>query len=470
MNAMTKVAPELTVERLEAVVKTLPLASSLPDAVRERIYLTAWICERELETAMQQPETGLFLPSLFGWAHEPFGDPDGSEDEDANPWDHPWEPWADRVCLADPPLNPWNHLLDEAERLIPGWSRWDLPGARIGVVGAPPAPLQVWSDDGEDEDAPELEWLVPGLIPAHSIACFVGEPAQGKSSMALLLAVQVTAGLPFAGREVRQGVVAYVAAEGHPRALQARIRAMRAAYGVAAGGTRIAIINGADKSLCRPGDVDSLVATIAAHTGGQPVRAVILDTYSQLMTGQDLNGDGPTSQAVASISRIRDAFSTAVVVIAHPAGGGYDPRGCRALKQAIDALFYVSAKRKDGGVETVTMENTKQRDTRLAPNCVFDAAPDPSAFVPIYREADATAALASAAPKPKVSAKAKLALAFLTKHGPATEAAWRAGVAGQITGSANAASQRTAFARVRAELESANVVEIGDGGLWRTTV
>jgi RecA-family ATPase len=82
----------------------------------------------------------------------------------------------------------------------------------------------------EIERLPPLEWLIEGLMPAGGLAVLYGAPKLGKSFLALDWALSVAAGRRWLGRNVRQGDVVYVYAEG-VSGLKARVAAWAAEHG-----------------------------------------------------------------------------------------------------------------------------------------------------------------------------------------------------------------------------------------------
>src|SRR5438876_7017955 len=64
---------------------------------------------------------------------------------------------------------------------------------------------------------PPVEWLVAGIIPtspAGSQGMFWGQPCALKSFLGVSLAGSIATGLPWMGREVKQGPAVYIAGEG----------------------------------------------------------------------------------------------------------------------------------------------------------------------------------------------------------------------------------------------------------------
>jgi hypothetical protein len=144
-----------------------------------------------------------------------WGDPD-----EPVPWDELEAPdleydseWAEEI----PDLPP--EAEDDAE--IPAAIAKSVPAPRK----SPPArsrfsPLSL----AEIAKLPPPEWLIDGLVPQDGLVVLYGEPAAGKSFLALDWALSIATGVPWLGREVKQGEVVYVYAEG-VRGLTQRVTA-----------------------------------------------------------------------------------------------------------------------------------------------------------------------------------------------------------------------------------------------------
>jgi RecA-family ATPase len=66
----------------------------------------------------------------------------------------------------------------------------------------------------EIEALPDLQYLIAGVLPEHSLCVLYGEPGCGKTFVALSMALQCASGKPWIGRATRRARVLYVAAEG----------------------------------------------------------------------------------------------------------------------------------------------------------------------------------------------------------------------------------------------------------------
>jgi len=81
--------------------------------------------------------------------------------------------------------------------------------------------------DLQAADLPEPVWVVPDLLPA-GLSLLAGRPKQGKSFLALQLAVAFGTGGVFLDRPVPHGRALYIALEDSARRLQGRVLGMRA--------------------------------------------------------------------------------------------------------------------------------------------------------------------------------------------------------------------------------------------------
>ena len=63
------------------------------------------------------------------------------------------------------------------------------------------------------EPPEEIEWILDEYLPAGGLVLLAGKPKEGKTTLCYELAVRVAQGLPFLGRQTRQGGVLILALE-----------------------------------------------------------------------------------------------------------------------------------------------------------------------------------------------------------------------------------------------------------------
>lgn len=89
-----------------------------------------------------------------------------------------------------------------------------------------PKPRKMWTaSELLQTDFPAPVWIVPDLLPV-GLGYLAGRPKQGKSRLALDLAVAVDTGGCFLGQQVDKGPVLYIALEDGPRRIKDRLEAM----------------------------------------------------------------------------------------------------------------------------------------------------------------------------------------------------------------------------------------------------
>src|SRR5690606_31096689 len=84
----------------------------------------------------------------------------------------------------------------------------------------------------------EIDWLVDGYFEADSLDLIFGEPGCGKSFISIDLGCCIATGTSWHGHEVKQGMVIYIAGEGH-NGLARRFKAWERIHGVSLQGAPI---------------------------------------------------------------------------------------------------------------------------------------------------------------------------------------------------------------------------------------
>jgi hypothetical protein len=265
-----------------------------------------------------------------------------------------WQWLADRTCyntpervFADPvPAE----YLDDAPPLAPGAMTRKVNRPNIVFLD------QVGQASSEPPD------FVEGTFCDGQMAVVYGESGVGKTFLVSYLAMCVSLGWTWHGREVERGGVIYIAGEGGA-GLQHRITAFRQHHGIdKTAGAQIAIIpTGVNFRDGR--EVDGLIEIMreAAPRLGGRVRLLVVDTLSRAIAGGNENSPDDMGALVAGADRLRAATGVHVLFIHH--SGKDDSKGARGhslLRAAVDSEFKVERPGDSGGV--ITMTATKQRD------------------------------------------------------------------------------------------------------------
>jgi hypothetical protein len=181
-----------------------------------------------------------------------------------------------------------------------------------------------------------------------------GESGAGKSFAAIDIACHVTAGLPWYGLEVEQGIVVYVAAES-PKSIERRIWAWKKRHGV----ERLPVLVVQSTVDFLNGDADALVALLErVRRERGPIALVVVDTLARAMTGNE-NSPEDMGRFVSSCDRLREAGECHVIVVHHCGkDAAKGARGHSSLRAATDVEGEVA--KADDGARILTIK--KNRD------------------------------------------------------------------------------------------------------------
>lgn len=233
-----------------------------------------------------------------------------------------------------------------------------------GVTGtAPPAPVDpVEAMLAQLLDVEQLRALAPprplinGVLDLDTTAWLIGESGSYKSFVSLDLAAHVGLGRPWRGREVHQGEVVYVVAEG-ARGMRLRVDAWEREHGTLKG-------------------VRFLPMPVQANGPSWPVLVevcrrvapalVIVDTQARVTIGLDENSNSDMSLYAERVDEIKRATGACVLTVHHLGRNGTNARGASAIDGAQDAELRV---RKLGQyfVELIMDKQKDQAEERPMP-------------------------------------------------------------------------------------------------------
>jgi len=213
----------------------------------------------------------------------------------------------------------------------------------------------------------EANWLVDDLIPSEGLCLVYGHPGCGKSFFALDMAMHIAGGRAWRDRDVEQGLVIYIGAEGQ-RGLRQRVAAFRKHHLV--NELPFALIPVEVNLLKDDGDIDALRATIeqAAQRYNLPIAMIVVDTLARTFGGGDEIGTDMVAY-VNNVGRLQRQFACSTMVIHHRPKDSTNetPRGHGSLWGACDTIILVEDK---GGPKQAKV--TKQKDAEPAEPVVFD--------------------------------------------------------------------------------------------------
>lgn len=201
------------------------------------------------------------------------------------------------------------------------------------------------------DDLPELEPLISGILDMDTINRVTGKSNHGKTFAMIDISCHIATGMGWNGREVRQGDVAYIAAEG-ALGFRKRARAWEKHHGKSVGpGLRI---------LPQPVQATDAVSwhlLVSALEQLKP-RLVVLDTQARMTVGADENSARDMGILVERVEQIRRHTGACVILVHHLGHQGEHARGSTAVVGAVSTEIRVV--REDSG--EIVLSCAKQKD------------------------------------------------------------------------------------------------------------
>ena len=203
------------------------------------------------------------------------------------------------------------------------------------------------------------EHLVEGLLSRHGMSVVYGDANCGKTFLAIDLGLHISTGKPWFDRDVRQGGVIYIAAEGG-LGLSERVGAYLTHHGVDPADIPFWIQPTAVNLCTSEEDVSEIIAVTQKLGTESPVELIVIDTLARTLIGGNENSPGDMGTYVQNCDRIRAETGAHVLVIHHT---GKDPRlgarGHSSLRGATDTELQI---KRDARSKIITATVAKQRD------------------------------------------------------------------------------------------------------------
>lgn len=212
-------------------------------------------------------------------------------------------------------------------------------------------------DIDELEDLPPPSWIVDKVLTRGGLCVLWGRSGDLKSWVANDLCMRIATGTPWFGREVQQGLVLYVAAEG-AYGFGSRVRAWRRFKGEGLPKPAFKLIP--HSVAIASEDLEHMVAAILALEA-QPT-LIVLDTLARTFGLGDENKQADMNAYVIAADKLRDATGAAVMIVHHSGvGDGNRERGSSVLRGAADTMIKVT---RQGDKLTLTNRSPegKQKD------------------------------------------------------------------------------------------------------------
>ena len=205
----------------------------------------------------------------------------------------------------------------------------------------PPSDLYEPLDFEQLAQLPPPSYLIDTLITDYGLAVIYGDPASGKTFLALDMALHLSYGAAWHGRTTKQTGILYIAGEG-VRGITKRISAWRHHHGKQADLAPFLTLPIALDFLDLT-TVQKLARTIEHHVSQRqfPLGLIIVDTVARNMNGNE-NDAIDMNKFISAIDALREKFQVAAIGI-HHCGKDHDRgmRGSTALPGASDTIIEV---------------------------------------------------------------------------------------------------------------------------------
>jgi hypothetical protein len=206
----------------------------------------------------------------------------------------------------------------------------------------------------EFADLPTPTWIVKDVIPEADLGVMYGDSGSGKSFMALDIGMAIALGKPWRNNKVKQGPVAYIAAEG-AGGFRKRLHAYQHQHQIDLKTLPIYVIAGVPNFLSRQ---DAIDVVSGLSTMPSPPALVIIDTWAQTTAGGNENSGEDMGKALKNALEIKRKLG-AMVLLIHHSGKNVTAgaRGWSGLRAAADVELEVLRSDEDR-----VMTVTKQKD------------------------------------------------------------------------------------------------------------
>ena len=251
----------------------------------------------------------------------------------------------------------WNDVfVEEGEEAV----REGLKGARL--------PTPMFTHVADIEMKPPA-WLIHGMLEKEALTMCFGSPGAGKTFAVLDMALSIAAGKDWHGKDVEQGLVLYIAGEGHA-GFARRIAAWSQTHDVDLTdvpfykSNSAVIVNDEASATELHQELQRM-----ANAVGKP-KLIVLDTLARTMIG-DENSSERVGEYIKALDDVKSEYGCTILIVHHTGHSNKDrARGSSVMYGALDAEFKVG----QWGDLKILIENTKMKDAEE---------PEPMAFLKV---------------------------------------------------------------------------------------
>lgn len=213
--------------------------------------------------------------------------------------------------------------------------------------------LKRFYDSDRLDQIPDLDPLVDDVLSLNSVARAFGESGSGKSFVAVDLSGCVGTGMKWHGRQVTQGNVAYVVAEGE-QGLRKRVRLWEQHFG-----RKMENVYVLPEPLQIRPDTQDWQDFADTMVSIRP-KLIIFDTQARVTVGVDENNNTDFVPVIDALELLRKATGACVLLIHHVGAG--DPRRARGNTGTRGALQTELLISRDKKTDILSVESLKQKD------------------------------------------------------------------------------------------------------------
>lgn len=207
-----------------------------------------------------------------------------------------------------------------------------------------PQPEKVWFFADEFDQMPTRIALIEGIILVNSYIRIIGKSNHGKSFLAVDLAGHIATGSPWHGHGIRQGRVAYIAAE-DPEGIMMRVRAWEHRHRTSLGKNFLLRIDGVQVS-----ENDAWAQLIADMKGYLP-SIIFFDTQAASTYGIKENDNDEAGFMNQQMKMLHQETGATVALIHHKGHTGEHGRGASSVQGALDTEISIETVEGQGGVD-----------------------------------------------------------------------------------------------------------------------
>jgi len=201
---------------------------------------------------------------------------------------------------------------------------------------------------------PPPSWLIDPILPAGGLIGLYGPPGEGKSFLAIDMALAVATGRAWQGYPVTPCHVVYISAEGGT-GISKRVLAWLTFHHIPPPQADVAWLTESVAMLSDSQDMQVLFKRIHEEMTTHP-GFIVIDTLARCFEG-DENKQEDMGHFIQGVDRLRREFGCTVMVVHHTRLQADRERGSTAFRGAADCMILVRKRQR-----TITVTNSKQKD------------------------------------------------------------------------------------------------------------